>query len=98
MSKNVVTYQIEYKYVDGAHFFTSNDPRVNGVCVANANPIVAYQEVTHQLSVITGHAIAPAHPQEAFLAWLNDLIEKNTAEFSHIPAAHIIWQNNQQAA
>src|ERR1700724_3430287 len=44
--------QITYKYVDGAHFFVSNDKDVQGLCVAHADLKIAYEEVARQLNIL----------------------------------------------
>jgi len=39
-----------YKYVDGAHFFVSDDEKTLGLCVANKDPIKAFEAVSIQLT------------------------------------------------
>ncbi len=35
-----------YKYVDGAHFFVSDDEKTKGLCVAHTNPAKAFEAVS----------------------------------------------------
>lgn len=44
--------EIIYKYVGGAHFFSSNDERAQGLCVASTDLQAAFDEVSIQLKVL----------------------------------------------
>ena len=44
--------EILYKYVGGAHFFSSNDDMARGLCVANRDLRKAYNEVGRQLTLL----------------------------------------------
>ena len=39
-----------YKYVDGAHFFVSDDEKTLGLCVAHKDPIKAFDAVSVSLT------------------------------------------------
>lgn len=45
-------FPVFYKYVDGAHMFTTRDPRIKGLLVMHANPQVAFEEVTKQINFL----------------------------------------------
>lgn len=44
--------RIVYKYIDGAHFFVSDDQLAAGLCVASEDFATAYGEVSAQLSLL----------------------------------------------
>jgi hypothetical protein len=46
------TIKITYKYIDGAHFFVTDDKEALGFCVAHNDLKVAYEEVSNQLSAL----------------------------------------------
>jgi hypothetical protein len=64
--------KILYKFIDGAHFFVSNEREAAGLCVANANLKTAFDEVANQLNVLFEHnhgqktEFRPAVPFEIF--------------------------------
>ena len=41
-----------YKYVDGAHFFVSGDEKSLGLCVADKDPIKAFDAVGSALTIL----------------------------------------------
>jgi len=98
--------KVIYKYVDGAHFFWSQDDLAKGLCVASQDPETAYNEVTAQLNVLITHhlklpkkaSVKPALPYEAFFAWLQKNIEEASPSFSPIPSASLSWASLAQAA
>lgn len=49
------TINVTYKFIDGAHFFVSNDKMAEGLCVAHADLKVAFEEVANQLNVLFEH-------------------------------------------
>ncbi len=49
---NASAIKVEYQYVGGAHFFSSKDERAQGLCVANRNLDVAFQQVGQQLKIL----------------------------------------------
>lgn len=66
------TIKILYKFIDGAHFFVSNEREAAGLCVANADLKTAFDEVANQLNVLFEHNhgqksnFRPAVPFEVF--------------------------------
>jgi hypothetical protein len=73
MSKPV---NVLYKYVDGAHFFVSNDEASIGLCVAHNDVKAAYGAVAPQLKKLfkVNHGedveFHPAMSVDAFVGWL----------------------------
>ena len=57
-----------YAKVDGAHFFTSNDPLAAGLCAASKNFDVAMSEAVMQLEYLLekklGHAVKCIPPKK----------------------------------
>jgi hypothetical protein len=49
------TIKVLYKFIDGAHFFVSNEREVDGLCVASADLKTAFDEVANQLNVLFEH-------------------------------------------
>ena len=47
--------EVTYKYIDGAHFFVSDDKEALGLCVAHCDLKIAYEEVAYQLSALFEH-------------------------------------------
>lgn len=47
---NMKTVKVLYKYVDGAHFFVSDDEETLGLCVAHKDPTVAFSAVGETLT------------------------------------------------
>ena len=74
--------KIDYAYIDGAHFFTSPDPEVQGLCVASMDPATAYNEVAVQLNTLAklNHNLdtnyLPPKPVEEFLASIQKWIDE----------------------
>ena len=44
------TVNVLYKYVDGAHFFVSDDDKSLGLCVAHKDPVKAFEAVGSTLT------------------------------------------------
>ena len=71
-----------YKYVDGAHFFISDDESSLGLCVAHKDPIKAFEAVSIQLSKLfkENHGadvvFTPAMSVIAFQKWFVESYEK----------------------
>lgn len=80
MSKPV---NVLYKFVDGAHFFVSNDEATAGLCVAHGDVKKAYESVGTQLSKLfkMNHGedlhFEPSMSVDAFIEWLE--VSKNQA-------------------
>ena len=49
---NDFTVSILYKYVEGAHFFVSNDKYTQGLCIAHKDLETAYESVGPTLSML----------------------------------------------
>ena len=70
------TVNVLYKYVDGAHFFVSDDKETMGLCVAHTDLSVAYQEVGRALTFLfkENHGkdvqFVPSLAFEVFRHWL----------------------------
>ena len=50
MDATLDAISVTYKFIDGAHFFVPADKKALGLCVANTDLEVAYNEVGEQLS------------------------------------------------
>lgn len=46
------TLKVLYKYVDGAHFFVSDDEKTLGLCVAHTDAVKAFEAVGAQLKAL----------------------------------------------
>jgi hypothetical protein len=46
------TIKVTHKFIDGAHFFVSDDKEALGLCVAHADLKTAYEEVGNQLDAL----------------------------------------------
>jgi|SaaInl4_150m_RNA_FD_contig_21_1915529_length_421_multi_3_in_0_out_0_1 hypothetical protein len=91
MSEN--PYKVAYSLVEGTHFFKSADERVTGLCVAAADPTIAYNEVAAQLTYLLGMEIKPVMATEDFLQWLETYQDKpKDKTFTPIPAAQGEWE------
>lgn len=90
--KTEKTYLVSYELIDGAHFFTSADERVQGLCAASADPVAAFNEVTNQLKFLLGIDVGPAEPVEEFVAWLKRTADEATPTFAPAFAAKVAWQ------
>lgn len=64
-----------YKYVDGAHFFVSDDEKTLGLCVAHKDPVKAFEGVSVALEKLfkENHgedtAFVPALSLHEFQRW-----------------------------
>jgi hypothetical protein len=93
------TIKIRYQHVDGVHFFESMDRRVCGLCAASSDPKLAFEDVTHQLSVLLADEgeerawVEPAVSFDEFWAYVTDLLEdKSRPHLRPSPAANIDWR------
>ena len=89
---------ILYKYVDGAHFFIGGDKMSDGVCVANADIYVAYQEVTAQLAILAKEnfgkewTFEPEVSPEELTEWVRDSsAPKKASKILPLPQALVPW-------
>ena len=79
---------VTYAFVDGAHFFTSEDPKWSGLCAASVELETAWDDVSFQLNElaklnhgIKDPGIKPAMSLDDFVAGLKEAID---SEFSKI--------------
>ena len=49
---DVLSVRVTYEYVDGAHFFVSDDKMATGLCVAHKNLKTAFNEVAPVLEML----------------------------------------------
>ena len=105
---------VTYTFVDGAHFFTSNDPKWVGLCAASAHLEDAWNDVSLQLNNLAkfNHGIEdsnfqPASPFNEFLKDLKDSLTAKLAELvaeadmqpiATIPPSIIAWKMEQSVA
>lgn len=95
--------EIIYSFVDGAHFFTSKDPKAKGLCVASADLNAAYNEVPHQLKILlkknAGIEEVNCHSLlgfEDFKKWANQQVVSTRNQtrddiFIPLPQAQMRW-------
>jgi len=92
---------VNYKYIDGAHFFVSSDKAAAGLCVAHADLKTAFNEVAKQLRVLFEHnhnikgTFVPGVSFDHFQKWLeaSTALAKGNAEGEQMimPAAIQPW-------
>lgn len=91
------TVKVLYKFIDGAHFFVSNEREAAGLCVASADLKTSFDEVANQLNVLFEHNhgrksnFRPAVPFEAFKHAIeaSQLIAKSADQSGMMMAAMI---------
>lgn len=73
---------VTYTFIDGAHFFSSNDKKWAGLCAASTNLRDAWEDVALQLKLLAEHnygiknvEFKPASTYEQFLTGLKAAIE-----------------------
>ncbi len=92
-----------YKYVDGAHFFVSDDDKTLGLCVAHKDPIKAYEAVGATLTVLfrENHGeeaiFIPGLSVHAFLKWFADRSEEALGKLVPTTAGGLSWSRNEAA-
>ena len=87
---------VKYQFVDGAHFFTSNDKDAKGLCAAHTDLATAFNEVTLQLNkLIDGASFKPSVPLEEFKEWTKGCIERRPAAIR--PMAETNWELGKAA-
>lgn len=87
-------FPVLYRYVDGAHMFTSRDPTLKGLLVMHAHPEVAFNEVTKQINFLLKRRgwkgdCRPVLPYSEFKTWLDQAIGRPRSRIQTIPAARI---------
>lgn len=45
-------YPVQYRFIDGAHFFTSEHPDLKGLCSASTDAASAYADVAVQIEAL----------------------------------------------
>lgn len=77
---------VKYAYVDGAHFFTSDDPVAAGLCSASTNLKDAFDDVAVQLNAILNldHGILHPNYQPAvsYEQFIDDLLVRLKEDLS----------------
>ena len=101
---NVDTVSVLYKYVDGAHFFVSDDEQSLGLCVAHKNPIKAFEAVSIQLTKLfkENHdedvVFTPSMSVIAFQKWFVENNEKALSGLMPGTAGIFPWEHAQTSA
>jgi len=100
------TVKVTYKYVDGAHFFTSTDKAAEGLCVAHKDLGVAFNEVGVQLKLLYKHNhgletnFSPPLPFDVFKHYIETAItgaEEYVNEGLITPSSIQPWMINASA-
>lgn len=75
--------EVIYSYVDGAHFFWSEDAQAKGLLVASSNLKAAWDEVTTQMNILIKENCSnpdaicqPAASYDEFVAYLRAIVDK----------------------
>jgi len=73
-----MSIEIIYKYVDGAHFFVSNDKMAYGLCVAHKDLRTAFQSLSPALSklFLVNHGVTADFKPQIKYAEFRAIIEK----------------------
>lgn len=84
----MVAVNVIYSFVDGAHFFTSDDPKWAGLCAASTDLKAAWEDVAIQLNHLAkgNHGIENAdyEPASSFQEFLKELGEAMQAELAKV--------------
>ncbi|MBC7158516.1 MAG: hypothetical protein H5U21_00490 [Porphyrobacter sp.] len=97
------TVKVLYKFVDGAHFFVSNDEASVGLCVAHESLEKAFDAVEIQLTKLfrKNHGIeaefSPSMSSMAFAAWVKNQQAENASMPSPGVAGQVPWMKNEPA-
>ena len=95
------TVKVLYKYVDGAHFFVSNDEASVGLCVAHSDLETAFDAVESQLAKLfkKNHGVdavfSPSMSSMAFAAWAKGQQAENASMPSPGVAGIVPWMKNE---
>lgn len=78
----MVAVSVKYAYIDGAHFFTSDDPKWKGLCAASSDLQQAWDDVSIQLNNLAtldykaaNPGFQPAMTFERFIKGLTSALE-----------------------
>lgn len=79
---------VAYSFVDGAHFFTSDDPKWAGLCAGSTNLKDAWEDVAIQLNHLAtinhGMENPDFEPASSFQEFLKQLTESMQAELAKV--------------
>jgi hypothetical protein len=78
MTTNEKSVSVVYKFIDGAHFFTSTDPLARGLCVASSDLRVAYDDIPRQLTTLlkSNHGIdAKVEHEKPFENFFSEIMD-----------------------
>ena len=99
------TVKVLYKYVDGAHFFVSNDKPTLGLCLAHKDLEIAFNAVAPTLTKLfrENHGeevvFTPTISLSEFRQRLNEVWPDQLQEMPEpSPAGGVSWQQMDQAA
>jgi hypothetical protein len=93
--------KVLYKFVDGAHFFVSNDEASVGLCVAHNDLETAFNSVEIQLEKLfkKNHGVevkfSPSMSAMAFAAWTKHQQNENSSMPSPGIAGMVPWMKNE---
>jgi hypothetical protein len=96
------TVKVLYKYVDGAHFFVSNDEASVGLCVAHCELEKAFDAVEIQLTKLfkKNHGVeavfSPSMSSMAFASWVKNQQAENSSMPSPGVAGMVPWMKNEK--
>ena len=82
LALNRTTVDVIWKYVDGAHFFTSESPAAVGLCAAHPELEIAYKEVAAQLKSLykfnygLDTTFMPSIPLDSFKELVESTLDK----------------------
>ena len=89
--------QVEYKYIDGAHFFLGVDELSEGLCVAHADLKIAFDAVAPELQFLVQNNyqqsknLYPETPFEEFQAWVETVYGTAINGIKPIPSGQLQW-------
>ena len=94
------TVKVLYKFVDGAHFFVSDDKETIGLCVAHKDLETAFNAVAPTLTKLfrENHQEEMTFTPRMSLAELQDWLNQQMGTPIPSPAGGIPWQEMAMAA
>lgn len=96
--------KILYKYVDGAHFFVSDDEKTLGLCVAHTDLETAYNAVSAELNKLFKENydedidFQPEYDVRSFRHWLDQQAKLNMSGPAPGIAAMLPWMKGDMQA
>ncbi len=79
------TITVKYQFIDGAHFFTSDDPIAVGLCAASTDLKAAFDDVSEQITQLAkdNHGVTlVCKPAVTFEEWRDSLLESLDREIA----------------